>query len=281
MTASQPGRRTPTVIVARQPRPGRQREFERWLQRLVDAAGSAPGYVAAEVQPPDQLHPDEWVIAYRFRDAERLQAWLTSPERTALLAEGDGLVDGEAREQVVALTRHDEPVTAVSSVRVAPGNRETYRRLHREVVEHLQTFDGFLHSDLYEPVDGVQDDTVVVFAFDTREHLDRWLQSDERDRLVQRMDELAVSDRTVNVLGGFAGWFADGESPSVKRWKQALVVLAALFPTALLLTVARERLLPELPLAPGVLLVNIAGVAILTWVLMPFLTRRLHGWLRR
>ena len=30
-------------------------------------------------------------------------------------------------------------------------------------------------ADLFEPVEGVQEDTVVVLAFDTRANLDRWL----------------------------------------------------------------------------------------------------------
>ena len=280
MPASLPHRSTPTVIVARRPEPGREREFERWLDRLVEAAASAPGCIAAEVQPRNDLHPDEWVVIYRFDDAKRLREWLDSPVRWALLREGEGLVAGETREQVVALTRESEPVTAVSSVRVPPENQAAYRQRHREVVERLQTFDGFLHSDLYEPVEGVQDDTVVVFAFDTREHLDRWLGSDERRDVVGRLDELSEGARTVNVVGGFAGWFADLGTPAVKRWKQASVVLLALFPTSLALNVVRDLLLPDIGLVPGVLMLNVAGVAILTWLLMPVLTRLLAGWLR-
>jgi uncharacterized protein len=273
-------RHTPTVIVARTAAPGRERQFQRWLKRLVDAASEAPGYVAADIQEPNALHPDEWVVVYRFRDADRLTAWLDSAERAALMAEGADLSIGDAREQVVALVREREPVTAVSSVRVRPGEEDAYRRLHQQVLERLQTFEGFLHSDLYEPVEGVQDDTVVVFAFDTREHLDRWLRSDQRREILEEMDQLVESGRTVNVVGGFAGWFgADGSE--VKRWKQAGVVLLALFPTALGLTVLREALLPGLPLVPAVFVTNVAGVAILSWVLMPLLTRRLDGWLRR
>lgn len=274
-------RRTPTVVVARTVVPGRERDFQRWVERLVAAASEAPGYVGAEVQPPDDLHPDEWVIVYQFDDPDRLSAWLEAPERAALLAEGADLVAGPAREQVVALAPERAPVTAVSSVRVRQGSEETYRELHREVVKRLQTFDGFLHSDLYEPIPGVQDDTVVVFAFDTREHLDRWLRSDERREILEQMDEHAEGARTVNVVGGFAGWFAPEGAPAGKRWKQAAVVLLALYPTVLALSALRDALLPGLPFAPSVLLVNVITVALLTWVLMPVLTRRLDGWLRR
>jgi antibiotic biosynthesis monooxygenase (ABM) superfamily enzyme len=281
MDASGAQRRTPTVIVARRVKPGRERDVERWLRRLLAEAAEAPGYVDAEAQPPDALHPDEWVVVYQFEDAESLRSWLRSEERAALLHGGDDLIVGPAREQVVALTPEREPVTAVSSVRVREGAHEEYRTLHDEIVAAMRNFPGFLRCDLFEPVPGVQDDTVVVMAFDGREHLDSWLRSDERRQILVRMDELVEGDRTVNVVGGFAGWFSPAGAPPVRTWKQAAVVLLALAPTSLALTLLREWLLPDIALVPGLLLGNVAGVAILTWVLMPFLTRRLEGWLRR
>ncbi len=60
------GRRVPTVVVARRPAPGKEREFERWLRRLAVAASEAPGHVRTDVQPPDDVHPCEWTIVYKF-----------------------------------------------------------------------------------------------------------------------------------------------------------------------------------------------------------------------
>jgi hypothetical protein len=47
------------------------------------------------------------------------------------------------------------------------------------------------------------------------------------------------------------------------------------------LTLLRRAVAPDLPLVVGVLVTNVAGIAILTWMLMPALTRRLAAWLRR
>jgi antibiotic biosynthesis monooxygenase (ABM) superfamily enzyme len=134
---------------------------------------------------------------------------------------------------------------------------------------------------MFEPVEGVQGDTVVVYAFDTREHLDRWLASDERRTILEQMDPLLEGDRTMNVLGGFAGWFSPSGLQGAKQWKQAAVVLLALFPVVLVLTLIRQWLVPDLPLVLAVLVSNVISVAILAWALMPFLTSRLDGWLRR
>jgi antibiotic biosynthesis monooxygenase (ABM) superfamily enzyme len=274
-------RSVPTVVVARTPRPGREREFERWLRKLAAGARQAPGHVRTDVQAPDDAHPGEWVIVYRFDDVASLQAWLTSPTREALVAEGHDLLLGEPREQVLALPVEHETVTAVASFRVRPGFEDRHAAALEQLLDRLRRAPGFVRSEVFEPVAGVQDETVVVFAFDGREHLDQWLASRARREALAEIDELVEGERTVNVVGGFGGWFGEPGMVDVKRWKQALVVLLALFPTSLVLTVVRGWLLPDAGLVLAVLFGNVLGVIVLSWLLMPALTKLLADWLRR
>ena len=109
------------VLVARRPKSGREEEFSRWLLRLNARARMAPGYGESSLHPPNAAHPGEWVIVYRFETTAELQAWLDSPERAALLAEGRDLFVGDAREQVVAHASDEDVVTAVASFRIRPG----------------------------------------------------------------------------------------------------------------------------------------------------------------
>lgn len=271
----------PTVIVARRFREGCERDGERWLRRLIDAATAMPGHIESTMQPPNVQHPDEWVIVYRFASAEHLDAWLESARRHELIDEGERLIDGQVREQVIALTDEATTVTAVASFRIDPSGtaefREWYRRLH-DVLDH---FDGFMRSELVEPVPGTQDETAIIFSFTSRATLDRWLDSAERRRMLAEIDPLLESERTVNVIGGFAGWFSGSTSTTPTRWKQAALVLLALYPTAMTLGVVRDALYPDLADPLAVLVGNVVGVAILSWVLMPTLTQRFDGWLRR
>lgn len=276
-----PARRLPTVVVARCAKPGREREFESWLRRLVMVASKAPGHRGAEVQPPNPQHPGEWMVVYQFRDQDSLEHWMRSAERELLLIEGAELLDGEAREQVVALVGHKSPVTAVASFRLTAQGKDRFGEIYSRVVEAMVQFPGFIRSERFEEIEGIQEETTVVFSFGSREQLDTWLDSSERRQLFEEIEPYLKSERTMNIVGGFAGWFGQPEEVEVKPWKQACVVLLALFPTALILTLLRTALLPEMGLVLGVLLGNIAGVAILTWVLMPVLTRMLDGWLRR
>lgn len=235
----------------------------------------------SDVQPPDEVHPGEWVTVYQFENTDRLNAWLTSSTRVDIMLAGAELSVGEAREQIIALTSQTESVTAVASFRVKSGNEHRNAELQAELVDRMSTFPGYLRSEVFEPVPGVQDDTVVVFSFDSRERLDDWLCSDERQLLLREIEDSIDGARTLNVVGGFGGWFAERGAASVTTWKQASVVLLALFPTALTLTYLRRWLLPDIGVVGGVFIGNVLGVAILSWWLMPFLTRLLDDWLRR
>ena len=128
---------------------------------------------------------------------------------------------------------------------------------------------------------GVQDDTVVVLAFDTRANLDRWLRSDERRRILERMAEFTEGDRTSNVVGGFAGWFTPAGGRQVKKWKTAVVVLIAIVPITLLYTVVRLTFFPDAHVVLSTVVGNLVGVAVLTWLAMPVLTSWLQDWLQR
>ncbi|MCP4303701.1 MAG: hypothetical protein GY788_02240 [bacterium] len=274
----------PTVIVARRVVPGREAEFRVWHEQIRSTAATFPGYVSSELQPPDTAHPDEWVTVYSFASASELDRWLASPERGELSAEATHLLDGNVREQRIASLRTaPEPLTVVFSQRIAPDRQAEFQFLYDDVAERLSEFHGFLGSDLFPPVADVQEEFVIVASFASRPDLDRWLESEERRAWVESAESLIEGDRTMNVVGGFGGWFPSaGPGPQgPKRWKQAAAVLLALFPTALVVTLIRIELAPDMNVVAAVFIGNVIGVAALSFWLMPIVTRWLRPWLER
>ncbi len=273
---------SPTVVVARRVLPDSQEEFRAWDWRIRAVAASYPGYLGSEVQPPNTSHPGEWVTVYSFATADELEAWLQSDERGEFMVEVAGMIDGEAREQRVAGMRAaQEPVTIVFSQCIAPENYDEFVTLHDDGLSLLSEFPGFLGSELLLPVEGVQEDHVIVASFASRPDLDRWLESETRREWAARIEQLVEGDRTYNVVGGFGGWFpsqaSDAQGP--KRWKQAIAVFIALFPTVLLITLIRGAIAPNMNVVLAVFIGNVLGILILTYVLMPPLTHRLRHWL--
>ena len=111
------------------------------------------------------------------------------------------------------------------------------------------------------------------------------------DRLAERVaracydasEQVRYEARGANRFGGIRANLAaatemrTASDPITRAQNAAEVPLQ----TALALTLVRRWLLPDVGLVLGVLLGNVFGVIILSWVLMPVLTRWLDGWLRR
>jgi antibiotic biosynthesis monooxygenase (ABM) superfamily enzyme len=233
------------------------------------------------VQRPTSGHPNEWTVVYRFVDGDALADWLSSEVRLQLIAEGRNLIVGDAKEQVLAGVPSDSEARVVSSYRLEPGSDGEHLMIHKRMLDTLASFPGFQEREILDAVEGIQEDTVVILTFDTPENLRSWLDSPERATILSELDAITVGSLTTNVVGGFAGWFPHSGAGEPRKWKQALVVLGALFPVSLTVAIIRAWALPDLPLVPSVFLGNVIGVAVLTWVLMPPLTQALDAWLRR
>ncbi len=268
------------MIVSRRVKTENEDAFGVWVTRLITAAYRTDGYVSAGVERPDASHPGEWLVVYRFEDASSLDAWLSSATRQELLNEGATLFDGEAREQIVAgVPAHDE-VRVVSSYRLRDGVQPEHLMFHQRVLDQLQRFPGFIRREILDAVDGVQSETVVMLTFDSRPHLISWMESPEREAALVELEALTIGELTTNIIGGFAGWFPSKDDvQSTPKWKQAVVVLLALYPTVIVTTQIGRWFWPDLNTYVAIFIGNVISIAILTWLLMPALTHRLRLWL--
>jgi uncharacterized protein len=170
-------------------------------------------------------------------------------------------------------------VTLVSAVRLKPGAEHAHRVLQDQAVADARRIGGLVRAELIPAIEGVQSETVALLTFADRPGLDRWLTSPQRDTALERMAGLLDGDRTLTVIGDFAGWFRSGAGHNPPRWKQALVVLAGLIPVSLAVSLVRAQLLPQLALPAAVALTAACNVVVLTWAVMPVLTRIVGRWL--
>ncbi len=272
---------TVTAVIGHVARPGvSKRQVRRRLERLIDRGARFPGYLRGDIQAPDPRRLDDWVVVVEFMDSATLTGWLTSAARAELLDGEPKLFSGRPRVQVLATPNSATSVTAVASFPVEPGLEEAFEAQYRRLLAAVIGFDGFIRCELIPAEHGIQRDCAVVFSFTSRQALDVWFESDQRSTILADVRPLLTSETTMNIVGGFGGWFNPPNRPP-KMWKQACLVLIALYPTSLLLSWLRLAAFPDLPFAAAVLVVNVLGVAVLTWILLPTLTGRFWRWLRR
>jgi antibiotic biosynthesis monooxygenase (ABM) superfamily enzyme len=276
---------TATVVTHTRVRPGHDREFEAWQARMNDAVSSFDGFVSKEIlppAPPDQL---DWVIVQRFERPGQLKAWLESPQRAKMLAQIRAALEGEDAVNVFVgheaeAGRAQGPVTAVIMTNVTPGQEKEFERWHARVKERQSTYPGFLGCEVQPPIGMFQQEWVTLLRFDSKEHLDNWLESDERRRLLREADEIVDRSRERQVRTSFEGWFrfgADHQPPP--SWKQSAIVLLVLFPTVMLEITFLNPMLEWMNVVPATFIGNLVSVAALGWLLMPLATRAMRWWL--
>jgi antibiotic biosynthesis monooxygenase (ABM) superfamily enzyme len=75
-------------------KPGMADRYRQWAVRIQAAQAKYPGYRGMYLQPPATDRPDAtWTTFVRYDTAAHLDAWMTSPERAAMLAEAEAYVD--------------------------------------------------------------------------------------------------------------------------------------------------------------------------------------------
>src|SRR5881296_3196304 len=80
-------------------------------------------------------------------------------------------------------------------------------------------------------------------------------------------------------LHGLEAWFRSPHSPP-PRWKMALATFLGVFPTAAILNLTLGSAVRPWPFILGGAVFNGCMVALLTWVVMPLVTRALHRWMQ-
>ena len=148
-------------------------------------------------------------------------------------------------------------------------------------------FKGYLNTDIFPPIKEVQDKWYIVVHFDTPANLTQWLDSDSRHNLIKFGQKNFGSYQYQKLGTGLEGWFNQLKKTSsvISRppaWKQNFAVLFGLYPTVMFeaLLFPQLGLMNDWSLAYRVFVNNLISCSLLTWVVMPFVTKLLNFWLR-
>jgi len=174
-------------------------------------------------------------------------------------------------------------VTVVVSRRVYPGREKDYDDWVRRLVAASAESPGNQGVTLLVPEPGKTGLHHVVMRFADEKSMHIWETSYARQKLSHEADEF--SRRVRQEATGLETWFSIPECPELeapKPWKMAIVTFLAVF----VLSVAIIRLLrwasPGMNFYAESVLVAAILVGLLTWAVMPFLSRVVfRKWLYR
>ena len=178
--------------------------------------------------------------------------------------------------------REDPPATGVAARRIEPGREGEFEEWTSGILGAVKEFPGYLGSDVLRPNNADTDDEYrIIYRFDHASNLERWERSDERRRWLDRAEPF-VREQRVSRLTGLETWFtlpSRAGQPAPPRYKMAVVTWLAVFPTVLIIFTLFGPLLNLLPTVLRTLLFTLTMVSLMTYVIMPRMTRLFSFWL--
>ena len=95
----------------------------------------------------------------------------------------------------------------------------------------------------------------------------------------ERARTLTEGEAVYRQLHGLEAWFRSPHIPP-PRWKMAVATFLGVFPVAMVLNLTLGPVIRSWPFIISNAVFNACVVALLTWVVMPLVTRMLHRWLQ-
>jgi uncharacterized protein len=177
---------------------------------------------------------------------------------------------------------HQGPVTATVTRRVKPGHEAAYEAFLAGISDAAKAFPGYLGEEVFRSAPGGTGEYRIVYRFDSPAHLRAWLDSPERAAWLQQAEPHVTNPLRTQFLTGLEGWFTlptQPGTPPPPPYKMALVTWVTIFPLITLVVVASAPLIGGLPLLPRLAVTTLVTVSLMTWVVMPRVTRLLSAWL--
>lgn len=177
------------------------------------------------------------------------------------------------------------PVTTIILQRPRADAVARYEEWLKEITPLAQSFSGHQGVNVIRPTAPGGDYTVVLH-FDSITNLRKWLDSDTRVELVEKIRPYLHTPEVIDIKTGLEFWFTPtATNKTAAPYKQFLITLSAIFPLTIVVPWALQPLFAALPQLgfPGVRAFLIAAiiVALMVYVIMPRYTRLVARWLFR
>lgn len=174
-----------------------------------------------------------------------------------------------------------EGVTVVVTRRVKPGREADYEAWLARLLERVKHMPGYLGISVHRPAPGSAEYS-VVYRFDSVESLRAFEDSDARREANAEVGEYVESDATWRKLTGLELWFTAPPgtvTPQPSRFRMAIVMIVVVYGFVLALGPLVSLAMPNAPFQLRLFVAIAVEVMLLTYVVMPRLTRWLARWI--
>lgn len=167
-----------------------------------------------------------------------------------------------------------EQVTVVATRVVAADQQDAFEDWLGRLREALRAQPGWLDGPVVlEQATGL---VHLLTRFDSRRAFDDWEASDAFRDLKEGVERFSIGRR--EVASGVRPSFALPSDATAPKWKHALLTWVTVFPLLLALSYLSQATIASWPRPLSLALTSMIMTALLTWLILPFITRRTRTW---
>lgn len=174
------------------------------------------------------------------------------------------------------------PVTVSISRRVRPGQEAAYEAWLHGIIDAASGFPGHQGVNILRPSGKTDGQYVLIYRYDSWANCENWEQSQTRATWVAKLGDIVEGEAQMERVTGLEFWFNLPEIPAgahASQHKMALTLIVVVFCLVYPLQVWLGPLLADWPSALRSLLIVIIQVLLMTYLVMPRVTKVLKGWL--
>ncbi|PSB16083.1 antibiotic biosynthesis monooxygenase [filamentous cyanobacterium CCP2] len=164
---------------------------------------------------------------------------------------------------------------------VKPGYEADFEEAVRGVILAASTFPGYVGGEVLYP-ETKRGEWQLILRFDTFTHLQEWEQSPICQGWIARADGLSVGAPKVVRVNGLEAWFALPSVPNTlppPKWKTAIVSAIGIYPVISLMPILLRPITSGIPTWLATIVSISIMMPLMTWVVMPQITRLFKRWL--
>jgi antibiotic biosynthesis monooxygenase (ABM) superfamily enzyme len=173
-------------------------------------------------------------------------------------------------------------ITVFITRTVKPGCEVDFERALHGFAQRSLSLPGQMGVHIMRPAPGSGSrEYGIVRKFASRDALAEFRTSPEYLEWNELAMELTEGNGRVEELVGLESWFTLPGAPlrALPKWKMAIATFLGVFPVATILNLTLGPAIQPWPFLLRSAVFNAFVVALLTWVVMPLLTKALHRWL--
>jgi antibiotic biosynthesis monooxygenase (ABM) superfamily enzyme len=180
------------------------------------------------------------------------------------------------------MTASAQPIHVAITRRIKPGCEQEFQTALKEFFARSLAESGVHGAAMLVPPPGSSSSEYgIIRSFASAAERDAFYISPLYLEWRNRIAPISESDPQIRQLHGLEAFFRQGNPSPPPRWKMAIATYLGVVPVIMTLALTLAPLIRSWNFVLNNLVFNACVVALLTWVVMPLITRALRGWLSK